>query len=103
MSRRVLVQASKDRHGWVHAYPMSEELTFDAVMHRCAVGQPICPGESLIFCQSEQDVADFEALIPKRKRRDMDEGYSVTFLMDREQFNAYVGWDFGSAPKGRES
>ena len=96
----MLVQASKDRHGWVHAYPMSDNLAARAQAHRLAYeGGSWNYHDTLIFCQSEQDVADFEALIPKRKRRDLDEGYSVTFLMDRDQFNAYVGWDFGSAPK----
>jgi hypothetical protein len=50
--------------------------------------------DDTVFLQAEADTYAFKDMLPRAKRREVEEGYTVVIQMDPWIFGHYVGYDF---------
>ena len=81
----MIVQATMDRMGFLHLDPKNKRIE-----RRLKKEQGLRDWESLLFIQTNVDDA-IRSIVPRRYRRDLDHGWSVSFRMDEDVFMCMTG------------
>jgi len=89
---RILVEAEKDSFGGVTVRVVSER---HQARYRAALAVYLGEGaDPSVLLQYEDCVEQFVgSYVPRRKRRDLREGWAVRFLIDPWDFGHHLGYD----------
>lgn len=84
------ITASVDRCGWLTVRPVSQRRERAYSAHLSTFGID----DASVFIQSEHDVDAFIAHdVPSRYKKDLREGWTVTFHVDPWVFGHWLGYD----------
>ncbi|MGA1381394.1 MAG: hypothetical protein ACO30N_07565 [Schleiferiaceae bacterium] len=92
---KVKVVAKMDRNGFLHVDLVSKahkKKIIDYLINEWSIR--ISWRDSVVFIQSEYEIESFyeNFFLNKLQKKDIESGWSVTFLVDPWEFLNYVGW-----------